>query len=359
MEDNTSAKFEFLASFILPNGILDWFDFVKANEEPVEKKDCIYKSTLHIYLDEKDNRTNEHLLLKPNGFTEPTVIKDFPVRNRNLILHVRRRRYLDENGKNVILNLYPTTAEGTRYMDLSSSMRAIVSTVFPNATIVLDCFHVLKRCHDAIEEVRLHLKRDAQVELRRQEREHRQTQKRRAQSRRRYRKKHPRKPGAIMRGRPPKRKNERFKAPTYSNGDTKLELLTRTKRALTQSREKWSDKTAERMKILFQEEPKLKEAYDIVNGLRSIFRSKTLDKEAAKVKLHDWYETATRCSLREIKSARDAIKSREDEVLNYFINHSTNAGAESLNSKIKTFRSQLRGVSDYTFFMYRIYKIFG
>ena len=63
MEDNTSAKFEFLASFILPNGILDWFDFVKANEEPVEKKDCIYKSTLHIYLDEKDNRTNEHLLL--------------------------------------------------------------------------------------------------------------------------------------------------------------------------------------------------------------------------------------------------------------------------------------------------------
>jgi len=71
------------------------------------------------------------------------------------------------------------------------------------------------------------------------------------------------------------------------------------------------------------------------------------------------YDTATRCSLREIKSARDAIKSREDEVLNYFINHSTNAGAESLNSKIKSFRSQLRGVSDYDFFMYRLYKIFG
>lgn len=110
-------------------------------------------------------------------------------------------------------------------MDLSSSMRAIIAAVFPNATIVLDCFHVLKRCHDAIEEVRLHLKRDAQVELRRQERAHRETQKRRAQQRKRYRKKHPRKPGVVMRGRPPKRKNERFKAPTYSNGDTKLEPL--------------------------------------------------------------------------------------------------------------------------------------
>ena len=32
-------------------------------------------------------------------------------------------------------------------MDLSSSMRAIISAVFHNAIIVLDCFHVLKRCH--------------------------------------------------------------------------------------------------------------------------------------------------------------------------------------------------------------------
>ena len=85
-----------------------------------------------------------------------------------------------------------------------------------------------------------------------------------------------------MRGRPPKRKNERFKAPTYSNVDTKLELLTRTKRALRQSREKWSDKTAERMKILFQEEPKLKEAYDIVNGLRSIFLAKLWTRRLRK-----------------------------------------------------------------------------
>ena len=114
MEDNTSAKFEFLASFILPNGILDWFDFVKANEEPVEKKDCIYKSTLHIYLDEKDNRTNEHLLLKPNGFTEPTVIKDYPIRNRKVLLHVRRRRYKDSDDRNIILNRYPLTADGTK-----------------------------------------------------------------------------------------------------------------------------------------------------------------------------------------------------------------------------------------------------
>ena len=244
-------------------------------------------------------------------------------------------------------------------MDLSSSMRAIVSTAFPNATIVLDCFHILKRGNDAIEEIRLKAKRDAQVEIRRLEREHRERQKRNAKQRKYYKKRHPRKPGEVKRGRKPKRKNERFKAPTYSNGDTKIELLTRSKRALTQSRDKWSEKTAERMRILFEEEPRLKEAYTIVNQLRTIFRCKNATREEAREKLHEWYKAATNCSLREIKSARDAIKSREEEVLNYFINHSTNAGAESLNSKIKSFRAQLRGVSDLPFFMYRLYNIFG
>ncbi len=65
------------------------------------------------------------------------------------------------------------------------------------------------------------------------------------------------------------------------------------------------------------------------------------------------------CTLREVKAARDAIKYKEDEVLNYFINRSTNAHAESLNSKLKGFRAQLRGVQDLPFFMFRASMIFG
>ena len=37
---------------------------------------------------------------------------------------------------------------------------------------------------------------------------------------------------------------------------------------------------------------------------------------------------------------------REDEILNYFVNRSTNAAEESLNAKIKQFRAQLRGIVD-------------
>lgn len=65
------------------------------------------------------------------------------------------------------------------------------------------------------------------------------------------------------------------------------------------------------------------------------------------------------CNLREIKSVRDTIKFYEDEILNYFNGRKTNASAESLNSKIKCFRSQVKGVRDIPFFMYRLATVLG
>lgn len=244
-------------------------------------------------------------------------------------------------------------------MDLSESMRAIVESSFPNAVITLDCFHIMKRCLDALEELRLRFKREAQAATRREERRFKARLKRNAAHRRWYRKTHPKNYKGKVRGPKPKRKNEKFRPPLLDNGDTLVELLTRSKYALTQTFDKWSERQKARMKLLFGMYPKLKEAYDIVNRLRSIFRSRTLTKETARPKLQEWYKCVSNCTLREIKSARDAIKERENNVLNYFINRSTNASAESLNSKLKSFRAQVRGVSDLPFFMYRVGKIFG
>ena len=49
------------------------------------------------------------------------------------------------------------------------------------------------------------------------------------------------------------------------------------------------------------------------------------------------------------------FKSKEDEVLNYFVNHSTNAAAQSLNSKMEGFGSELRGGGerDLLFYLFR------
>ena len=68
-----------LAYIILPPSILDWFELVD-----VQEKEDVYKRkpeetvwsemTTHVYLDEKDNRSDDDMgSLRPNGFTEPTA----------------------------------------------------------------------------------------------------------------------------------------------------------------------------------------------------------------------------------------------------------------------------------------------
>ena len=103
----------------------------------------------------------------------------------------------------------------------------------------------------------------------------------------------------------------------------------------------------------------MEEAYSLANDLRVIFRNKNLDKEAANVSFTEWYGKVTKSTLREIKSVKDNIKQYEDEILNYFDKRETNASAESLNSKMKCFRSSMRGVRDIPFFFYRSMMVFG
>ena len=108
---------DFFISFFLPEGMIDWFEVVHMTEENnpgTTIADKLYNRILNIYLDERDNRSEDQMVLKPNGFTEATVIKDYPIRNRKVLLHVRRRRYLDADGRNIILNQYPLNPEGTK-----------------------------------------------------------------------------------------------------------------------------------------------------------------------------------------------------------------------------------------------------
>lgn len=235
-------------------------------------------------------------------------------------------------------------------MDFSDSMYAIVRKCFPNATIVIDCFHIVKRCGDAIEELRLKAKRQAQKEQRKLRAEHRKKQAARVKARKAYRKKHPKKYKGKIRGRKPARLNSRYIPETLSNGDTKVELLTRSRNLLAKSPDKWSDTQRERARLVFDICPDIKEAFSLINSLRAIFRNKDLNRNQAATALHSWYDKVAKCTLREVKSARDTIRTKEKEVLNFFIDRSTNASAESLNSKLKGFRSQLHGVSDLPFF---------
>jgi transposase len=71
---------------------------------------------LHLHLDERDIIPEEHMgkSLSSNGFYEASTIKDFPLRDRKVVLHVRRRRWVDECGKSHFRR-WELVAEGTRY----------------------------------------------------------------------------------------------------------------------------------------------------------------------------------------------------------------------------------------------------
>lgn len=102
----------------------------------------------------------------------------------------------------------------------------------------------------------------------------------------------------------------------------------------------------------------MKEAYSLICKVRAIFKSHITRKET-KEKLHEWYKEVNACTLPEIKAARNAIKGKEEYVLNYFLNRSTNTTTESLDSKIKGFRAQLHSIADIPFILYRVCSIFG
>lgn len=106
-----------LVRYMLPEGILDYFEITKIDEEVTNEKDetGTVIRILHIYLDERDLRDKVWHDMQPNGFTEPRLFNDFPQREHKVLLHVRRRRCLDENGHNVVLETLPLVAEGTCY----------------------------------------------------------------------------------------------------------------------------------------------------------------------------------------------------------------------------------------------------
>ena len=116
-----TAQLELLhgvVALLLPDSVLDHFEIVKLEEEdvpvPEDGSYTPYKRKVHLYLDERDERTAEEITsLRPNGFTEYTLVTDYPVRNRLLTLHMRRRRYISADDRNTILCTYPLKAKGT------------------------------------------------------------------------------------------------------------------------------------------------------------------------------------------------------------------------------------------------------
>ncbi|MCD6178452.1 MAG: transposase [Bacteroidales bacterium] len=212
-------------------------------------------------------------------------------------------------------------------LDMAGSMNKIIINCFPKATKVIDRFHVQKLAYDALQEMRIAHRWDAINE----------------------------ETNAIENARTD---GTKYIPILFSNGDSRKQLLARSRYLLFKSTEKWTEKQKQRAQILFEQYPDIKKAYNLTHRLRMIF-SHTKEKGVAYTKLARWFNEITESGFKSFNTISATIYSHYPEILNFFDNRSTNASAESFNAKIKAFRATQRGVTDISFFLFRLAKIYA
>ena len=201
-------------------------------------------------------------------------------------------------------------------LDMAGSMNLVASICFSKAVKVIDRFHVQKLVYDAVQQLRIKHRWEAIEEENN---------------------------GNII---------------CFENGDIKKQLLARSRYALYKSSTKWTESQAKRVKLLFQEYPDIKSAYESAQKLGYIYEN-TNCKTLAFSRMARWFNEIELSGFTIFKTVRGVFEKHYQNILNYFESRNTNASSESFNAKIKDFRRRLRGVVDIKFFLFRLSKIYA
>ena len=210
---------------------------------------------------------------------------------------------------------------------MANSMKTIARKCFPKAIQVTDRFHVQKLTLEALQDIRIKHRWDA-IDM-----ENEQIKQARL-------------------------KQKSFSPEIFANGDTRKQLLARSRYLLYKAPSNWTENQYQRSKILFEQYPDIRLAFNLTQRLRDIF-NKAKSVQVAYTKLAHWYKDVENTGFKAFNTIANTITLNYRSILNYFINRSTNASAESFNAKIKAFRAQFRGVKNIEFFLYRLTTIFA
>lgn len=212
-------------------------------------------------------------------------------------------------------------------LDLAGNMGLIAKRCFPNATQVIDRFHVHQLASEALQEIRIKHRWEA-LEAENE---------------------------AIEKA---KKDKSSYEPQLLENGDTLKQLLARSLYLLYKSEHNWTQEQEQRARILFNRYPDIEIAYQLTQKLSWIFNH-TKDKIYAFTRLAKWHEKVEQTGFKSFNTLSRTIINHHKTILNYFDNLSTNASAESFNAKIKAFRAQFRGVGNIHFFLFRIAKLYA
>ena len=92
---------------ILPETLIEYFDLIKSTNK---------EGILHLYFEEKNviQKEENHRILIAHGFHKEISIQDFPLRGKNVFLHIKRRRWLDKSSNEIVQRDWDLVAQGTR-----------------------------------------------------------------------------------------------------------------------------------------------------------------------------------------------------------------------------------------------------
>jgi len=209
-------------------------------------------------------------------------------------------------------------------LDMAKNIELATKSSFPESTLVTDRFHVVKLAMEALQHLRIKYR---WYELDKENK-------------------------AIVQA---KSEGIKYRPMQLSNGDTPKQLLARSRYIIAKKPNQWTPNQKQRAELLFKKYPQIEKAYKHTLEFRSIYGF--TDKLRAKEHFTKWIEDTFENKLETFFTTANTVTA--ENILNFFINRNTNANAESFNAKIKLFRANLRGVTDTTFFLFRLHKLFA
>jgi hypothetical protein len=96
-----------ILDLVLPEGLKEYFE-LKTYQQSDEE--------IHIYIEELNNQPEgyEKVSLTSKGFFKEVVVQDFPLRGKQVFMHIKRRRWIINETNEVVFRDWSLVAKGTR-----------------------------------------------------------------------------------------------------------------------------------------------------------------------------------------------------------------------------------------------------
>lgn len=284
-----------------------------------------------------DKRDKRVPVLKPENFGEQMSVDEKMIDEEFYTIMTNRQtgkiallaETLTVSELNKLINNIGEVRDSVKVItaDLCASYEKFCEQSFPAATLVADKFHVVRHIAEAVQTHRLRLKQEETTKL----------------------------PATK------KERKEYEKQTKLINGESRIEMLARSRYLLFKRPDKWNASQQKRAGLLFETYPQLKTTYELTIQIRQWLDKENIGKYEWQIErqLIHWYDCAEQAKLPEIENLIRLIGSHEQTIINYFNTGKTNAKAENMNSKIQRFIASNYGVRDKDFFFYRLARYFS